>query len=47
VEKQIGKYVTFLPEMVTTTADFISQLHHCKTRPAIWNGSSYDVVDEF
>lgn len=47
VEKQIGKYVTFLPEMVTTTADFIAQLHTCKTRPAIWNGSSYDVVDEF
>ena len=47
VEKQIGKYVTFLPEMVTTTADFIAQLHSCKTRPAIWNGSSYDVVDEF
>ena len=47
VEKQIGKYVTFLPEMVTTTADFIAQLHNCKTRPAIWNGSSYDVVDEF
>ena len=47
VEKQIGKYVTFLPEMVTTTADFVAQLHSCKTRPAIWNGSSYDVVDEF
>ena len=47
VEKQIGKYVTFLPEMVTTTADFIAQLHSCKTRPAIWNGSSYDVVDDF
>ena len=47
VEKQIGKYVTFLPEMVTTTADFISQLHSCKTRPAIWNGSSYDIMDEF
>lgn len=47
VEKQIGKYVTFLPEMVTTTADFVAQLHSCKTRPAIWNGSSYDIVDEF
>lgn len=47
VEKQIGKYVTFLPELVTTTADFIQQLHSCTTRPAIWNGSSYDVVDEF
>ena len=47
VEKQIGKYVTFLPELVTTTEDFIAQLHNCRTRPAIWNGSSYDVVDEF
>lgn len=47
VEGNIGKYVTFLPEIVTTTADFIDQLHHCKTRPAIWNGSSYDIVDEF
>ena len=47
VEQQIGKYVTFLPEMVTNTQDFIAQLHTCKTRPAIWNGSSYDVVDEF
>ena len=47
VEKQIGKYVTFLPEMVTNTQDFVAQLHNCVTRPAIWNGSSYDVVDEF
>ena len=47
VEKQIGKYVTWLPEMVYNTQDFIAQLHNCKTRPAIWNGSSYDVVDEF
>ncbi len=47
VEPQIGKYVTFLPEMVTTTKDFIAQLHACRTRPAIWNGSGYDVVDEF
>lgn len=43
----IAKYVTWLPEKVTTTADFIAQLHHCKTRPAIWNGSAYDIVDEF
>ena len=47
VETQIAKYVTWLPEKVTTTEDFIAQLHRCKTRPAIWNGSSYDVVDEF
>lgn len=47
VEKQIGKYVTWLPEMVYNTNDFIAQLHNRKTRPAIWNGCSYDVVDEF
>ena len=44
---QIGKYVTWLPEKVTTLADFIAQLHQCDTRPAIWNGSGYDVVDTF
>ena len=47
VEKQIGKYVTWLPEMVYNTQDFIAQLHNCKTRPAIWNGVAYDIVDEF
>ena len=47
VVPNIAKYVTWLPEKVTTTADFIAQLHHCKTRPAIWNGSAYDIVDEF
>ena len=44
---QIGKYATWLPEMVTTLPDFIAQLHACRTRPAIWNGSGYDVVDLF
>ena len=47
VVPNIAKYVTWLPEKVTTTADFIAQLHHCKTRPAIWNGVAYDIVDEF
>jgi predicted metal-dependent phosphoesterase TrpH len=47
VVENIGKYVTWLPEKVTTTADFVAQLHHCTTRPAIWTGSGYDVVDEF
>ena len=45
--EQIGKYVTWLPEMVTTLPDFIAQLHACHTRPAIWNGSGYDVVESF
>ena len=47
VVPNIAKYVTWLPEKVTTTEDFIAQLHRCKTRPAIWNGMSYDIVDEF
>ena len=42
---QIGKYVTWLPEKVTTLADFIAQLRQRDTRPAIWNGTGYDVVD--
>ena len=44
---QIGKYVTWLPEKVTTMADFIAQLRQRDTRPAIWNGTGYDVVDTF
>ena len=47
VPKQVGKYVTWLPEKVDNLADFVAQLHRCDTRPAIWNGSSYDVVDKF
>ena len=47
VPKQVGKYVTWLPEKVDNLADFVSQLRSRDTRPAIWNGSSYDVVDEF
>ena len=46
VEKQIAKYVTWLPETVTTLPDFIAQLHACQPKPAMWNGSGYDVVDE-
>ena len=47
VPEQVGKYVTWLPEKVDNLKDFVAQLHRCDTRPAIWNGSSYDVVDEF
>lgn len=47
VPKQVGKYVTWLPEKVDNLADFVSQLHSCETRPAIWNGSAYDVVSAF
>ncbi len=47
VRPQVGKYVTWLPERVTSLSDFVAQLHTCTTRPAIWNGLSYDVVDTF
>ena len=36
-----------LPETVTTLPDFVSLLHASQPKPAIWNGSSYDVVDDF
>ncbi len=42
-----GKYVTWLPETVTTLPDFVTALHTLETRPAIWTGSGYDVVTEF
>ncbi len=44
---QVGKYVTWLPEKVNNLKDFVAQLHTGPTLPAIWNGSSYDVVHEF
>ena len=47
VVPNIAKYVTWLPEKVDNTADFIAQLHTCRTCPAIWNGLAYDIVDEF
>lgn len=47
VPRQVGKYVTWLPERVDTLSDFVTQLHSCETRPAIWNGSGYDVVTSF
>ena len=47
VSKQVGKYVTWLPEKVDNLTDFVAQLRQCPTRPAIWNGSAYDIVDTF
>ena len=47
VPDQVGKYVTWLPETVTTLPDFVTALHTLETRPAIWTGSGYDVVTEF
>lgn len=47
VTKQIGKFVTYLPEKVTTLDDFIEELKTRPTLPAIWNGSGYDVVETF
>ena len=47
VPKQVGKYVTWLPEMVYDLKDFVAQLRTCDTKPALWNGSAYDVVEAF
>lgn len=44
---QVAKYVTWLPEKVCTLEDFVQQLHACTPRPAIWNGTGYDIVDTF
>lgn len=44
---RIGRYATWLPEKVDNLKDFIAQLTICQTRPAIWNGLGYDVVEEF
>ena len=40
---QIGKYATWLPEKVDCLKDFVEQLKTRQVRPAVWNGSSYDV----
>ena len=45
--EQVGKYVTYLPEMVHTLQDFIEQLRTSPTLPAIWNGMGYDIVKSF
>lgn len=45
--QQIGKFATWLPEKVNNLKDFVAQLHSGPTRPAIWNGLTYDVVDAF
>ena len=47
VTEKVGRYVTWLPETVTTLPDFVAQLHACQPRPAIWTGSGYDVVEDF
>lgn len=47
VEKQVGKYATWLPEWVDTVDDLVALLRSRPVRPAIWNGGGYDVVDEF
>jgi len=47
VMEQVGKFATWLPEWVDTTADFIALLRSRPVRPAIWNGTGYEVVDAF
>lgn len=38
---------TWLPEKVDRLEEFVEQLKTRQVRPAVWNGSSYDVVDMF
>ena len=47
VPENIAKYVTWLPEKVTTLKDFVAQLHAEPTLPARWNGAGYDVLETF
>ena len=47
VPENIAKYVTWLPDTVTTLEDFVAQLHAAPTLPARWNGTGYDVLEDF
>ena len=47
VLEKIGVYVTWLPEHVSTLADFVAQLRACPTRPARWTGRTYEVLEDF
>ena len=44
---KLACYVTYLPEKVFTLADFVEELRTLDTSVGIWNGISYDIVDEF
>ncbi|MEG2018342.1 MAG: PHP-associated domain-containing protein [Clostridium sp.] len=46
-ESNVGKYVTWIPEYVTTVENFVQVMRTQKCRPAIWNGDHYDIVDSF
>ncbi|MDU4952253.1 MAG: PHP domain-containing protein [Clostridium sp.] len=46
-EYAVGKYVTWIPEDVTTLEDFIRVMKSKKSKPAIWKEDHYEVVDEF
>lgn len=46
-ESAVGKYVTWIPEDVTTLEDFIRVMKSKKSKPAIWKEDHYEVVDEF
>ena len=45
--KQLGKYVTWLPEEPRDLADFIRVLRSGKCRPAVWEDGAFRVVDSF
>lgn len=47
VPEKVNQHITWLPEKVTTLEDFVAQLRSVDTRPCIWNGVDYDIVDTF
>ena len=47
IRENVAKYVTWLPEKVTTLSDFVDQLHRVETRPAIWMDNHYDILTTF
>ena len=46
-ESNVGKYVTWIPEHVTTVEDFVRVMRTQKCKPAIWNDDHYDIVEDF
>lgn len=47
VTQKVAQHITWLPENVSTLEDFVAQLRSVDTRPCIWNGVEYDIVDTF
>lgn len=44
--EQLGKYATWLPNMVYSTDAFVAELKQGIAKPAIFNGAGYVVIDD-